>query len=172
MTYVGASPGLSVVAFGEYSFSFQPPKPELELVAPVDGQAYEEGPITLEMRARFVDPVADDFAIQIMLDGEVHDETNALTYSIDTLPPGVHEITTFLIDPGSVPVPETATTIYVAMAQPDPETEGRELAATADPEEGLGLTPFATVVTIISALALMAAGIWLGRMGEQPNQSS
>lgn len=162
--YAARGIGGSTLAVGSYTFTIDPPDPELELVQPVNGTAFaHDESIILELRTQNFEFGFFNNRIRIYIDNELHDEIQATSYQIDDLAPGVHEIRTVLVKLDDTEFPETENTIIVAIAQEDRETEGRIEAAAAEPDPGLNLTLPQAAGIIILTLILLGIGIWLGR---------
>ncbi len=166
VSYTVSGLGSSTIVSGSYQFTVDLPSPRLALLTPVNGQAFESGNIPLEMRVDFFDFGLYNNRIRVYLDGTLIAEVRALNYTIEGLPSGVHEIKTVLAQYEDQELPDTAITVYVAVAQPDPESEGRELAAVAPPDPGLRLTTAQLIVAIALTAILLGIGIWLGRTVE------
>jgi methionine-rich copper-binding protein CopC len=159
VTYTAAGLGYSIVTMGSYQFTVDLPPSRLMLETPVDGQAFEPGPVPLEMAVEFFDFGLYGNRIRVYVDGELHTELRALSYELDRLSPGVHEITVVLAQFEDQELAETATTVYIAIAQPDSDdlTGGADETPTAP-----RISPAMAGLAIIVALALLALGVWLG----------
>jgi methionine-rich copper-binding protein CopC len=164
VSYTAAGLGYSTVAAGSYSFVVDLPPARLMLERPVDGQAFESGSVPLEMDVAFFDFGLYDNRIRVYVDGELEAELRALTYEIDRLEPGVHEITVVLSQFEDQELSDTATTVHIAIAQPDPDGEPQQadMEPTA-PQIG----PVMAGMAIILALVLLALGVWLGSALEE-----
>ena len=80
------------------------------------------------------------------------------------LEPGVHEVRLVLARLEDEELPQTATVIYIAIKQPDPELAGREAAARAEPAPGLEVfAPWQLGGAALTVILLLGFGIWLGR---------
>ena len=163
VSYTASGLGSSTIVSGSYQFTVDLPSPRLALLTPVNGQAFESGDIPLEMRVDFFDFGLYNNRIRVYVDGILVAEVRALDYTVEGLSPGVHEIKTVLAQYDVQELPDTTITVYVAVAQPDPESEGRELAALAPPDPGLRLTAAQLVATMALTAILLGAGFWLGR---------
>jgi methionine-rich copper-binding protein CopC len=166
VSYTASGLGSSTIVSGSYQFTVDLPSPRLALLTPVNGQAFESGDIPLEMRVDFFDFGLYNNRIRIYVDGVLVTEVRALSYTIEGLSSGVHEIKTVLAQYDDQELADTAITVYVAVAQPDPESEGRELAALAPPDPGLRLTTAQLIAAIALTAILLGAGIWLGHTME------
>ena len=155
--------GSSVILSNGYQFNIQLPVPTLSMVAPVNGQAFEEGLIPLEMQVQYFPLDAPGNRILLYVDGTLTRRLHTLTYNITGLEPGVHEIKTVLARSGNQELPSTINTAYIAIAQPDVETRGRELAAIAPPDPGLQLSALQWIGVAGLTAILLAVGFVLGR---------
>ncbi len=164
--YTAAALGGSTVAVGSYTFSIALPDPRLLLLTPVDGQAFEPGPVALEMQVEFFDFELYNSRIRVYADGELRDEVRGLAYQIEGLEPGVHEVKVVLARFEDQELEDTANVVHVAIAQPDEEMEGREVAAGMPPDPGLQLTTLQWVGVTALTLLLLGVGVWLGRSPE------
>lgn len=162
--YEAASVGSSTRIAGSYQFTVDLPPPRLTLITPVDGQSYQTGSVTLKMGAEFFEFGLYDNRIRIYVDDGLEAEIRALEYEITGLEPGVHQITIVLAQFEAQEIPETAITVHIAVAQPDPETAGSNEAAQASGDPALRLEPSHLIATIITTLVLLGIGLWLGRM--------
>jgi methionine-rich copper-binding protein CopC len=159
VTYTAAGLGYSTITTGSYQFTVDLPPARLMLEVPVDGQAFEAGPIPLEMRVAFFDFGLYDNRIRVYVDGDLRAELRALSYQLDQLDPGVHEITVVLAQFEDQELPDTAITVHVAIAQPgsagaSPEADEESIA----PQIG----PVMAGAAVVLALALLGLGMWLG----------
>ncbi len=166
--YTAASLGGSTLSVGSYLFTVDLPDPALILHSPVNGQSFEPGPIRLDMQVSFFDFAHNNNRIRLYIDGELVDELRTLSHEIEGLEPGVYELKLVLAQFDDQELPDTAITVYVAVAQPDAEMQGRQAAAVAPPDPGLQLTPWQRVALIGLTLILLAVGIMLGRMARVP----
>jgi methionine-rich copper-binding protein CopC len=158
VTYTAAGLGYSTVAMGSYQFTVDLPPSRLMLETPVDGQSFESGPVPLEMKVEFFDFGLYGDRIRVYVDGELQAEVRALTYDLD-LAPGVHEITVVLAQFEDQELPDTATTVHIAIAHPGTDQGSGE----ADGDwEAPQIRPVMAGAAIIAALALLALGVWLG----------
>lgn len=153
--------GSTTLASG-YSFSIDLPDPSLEMLAPVNGDAFETPSVPLRLQVGYFDPSQPEDSVHLYVDGVLFARLDVVEYQIEGLAPGVHEIRAVLARLGEE-LPQTARTATIAIAQPDPESEGRELAALAPPDEGLRLTPLQWTLVAGVASLLLAFGVWLGR---------
>jgi methionine-rich copper-binding protein CopC len=163
VVYTAVGVGSSTVQIGTYEFTVDLPPPTLEQVTPVDGDAFDTGTIPLQMRVQNFNFAQYESRIRVYVDGRLDAELRSLDYSIEGLSPGVHEIRTVLARFENEELPETAITVHVAVAQPDPESEGLEHAAQLPPDSGLQLTLPQTIGLVLLTLALLGLGLWLGR---------
>jgi methionine-rich copper-binding protein CopC len=164
VTYTAAGLGYSTITAGSYQFTVDLPPARLMLEEPVDGQAFEAGPIPLAMKVAFFDFGLYENRIRVYVDGELQAEIRALTYQLDRLAPGVHEITVVLAQFEDEELPDTAITVHVAIAQPG--------SAEAAPETGEEPTapqigPLMAGAAAVLALVLLALGVWLGSALEE-----
>ncbi len=153
--------GSTTLASG-YSFSIDLPDPSLEMLAPVNGDAFETPAVPLRLQVGYFDPSQPEDSVHLYVDGTLFARLDVVEYEIEGLAPGVHEVKTVLARSGEE-LPQTARTATIAIAQPDPESEGRELAALAPPDEGLRLTPLQMALVVGVTFLLLVGGIWLGR---------
>jgi methionine-rich copper-binding protein CopC len=164
VTYTAAALGESSFVQGSYRFIISPPPPVLSVVSPVNGQAFEPGPVTLEMRTEFFNFAQHDNRIRVYVDGELEIELRSLDYKLMDMEPGVHEIRVVLARLEDEELPQTQTLIYIAIKQPDPELAGREAASQAEPAPGLEIfTPLQLGGAVLLVILLLGFGIWLGR---------
>jgi methionine-rich copper-binding protein CopC len=152
---------------GSYRFTVATPPPTLQLVEPVGGQGFPTGDIPLKTRTDFFELAWPDNQILIYVDGKLQAALNGNEYLIKGLEPGVHELRVVLSQ-GGQELPDTEIVAYIAVGLPDPEAEGRRLAAVAPPDPGLRLTPLQLIGVLIGAGLALAAGLWLG--GAFPRQ--
>jgi methionine-rich copper-binding protein CopC len=152
---------------GSYRFTIATPPPTLQLIEPVGGQGFPTGDIPLKTRTDFFELALPDNQILIYVDGDLRARLNRNDYLIEGLEPGVHELRVVLSQ-GGQELPETEIITYIAVGLPDPEAEGRRLAAIAPPDPGLQLTPLQLIGVLIGAGLALAAGLWLG--GAFPRQ--
>jgi methionine-rich copper-binding protein CopC len=164
VTYTASALGESSFTQGSYRFIISPPPPLLSVVSPVNGQAFAPGPVTLEMRTEFFNFAQHDNRIRVYVDGKLEAELRSLDYTLMDLEPGVHEIRMVLARLENEELPQTQTLIYIAIKQPDPELDGREAAAQAEPAPGLEVfTPWQLGGFMLLVILLLGLGIWLGR---------
>jgi methionine-rich copper-binding protein CopC len=164
VTYSVTALGGSTVTIESYSFTLDLPDATLELVAPVNGAAYRAGEtVTLNMRTQFFEFGFYENRIRIYVDDVLHDEIESLNYDLTGLEPGVHEIKTVLTQFDGQELADTAIVVTVAVANDDPEVEGRQNAAQAVPDTGLRLNLLQLLGIITATGGLLAAGIWLGQ---------
>lgn len=161
--YTAMGLGDSTMTVGEYTFNLELPTARLDLLAPVDGQAIQQDSVELTMQIEFFDFNQFDGRIRVYVNGTLDAEVRALDYTIQGLEPGVHEIRTVLARFKDEELPDTETVVYIAVAQRDEEIIGREMAAAAQPNPGLQLTPGQTIAVIALTAALLVLGAWLGR---------
>jgi len=155
---IGGSP----LVEGVYQFTLALPPPRLLMVAPVDGQAFEQGAIEVRFRTEAVDFALYDTRIRLYVDDAPITELRTLSYMLEGLGSGVHEIRAVLERSGEE-LPETTNVAYIALAQPDQEYSGRITAALAPPDSGLILPPWVLVGTVLLTLILLVVGYLLGR---------
>jgi methionine-rich copper-binding protein CopC len=160
--YMVASTELSTDLSGQYEFSIMPPKPRLTILSPDNGEAFTEQPVVVELETSFFDLNTGENNLHLYVDGELTAELHILEYTLAELPPGVHEIGAVLAVGDDVELAETATTTYIAIAQPDIEIEGREQAAAAEPDTGLQLSTGQWIGVISVTAILLGIGIVLG----------
>lgn len=161
--YNAAALGSSTLAVGRYTITIALPPPRLALLSPVNGQAFQTGDIPLQMAVDFFDFGLFDNRIRVYVDGELRDEVKVLEYTLEDLPPGVHEIRVVLTRLGDSEFLESEIVVYIAVAQFDEELAGREEAARAAPDPGLQLSPLETAGLVALTLVLLGIGFWLGR---------
>lgn len=161
VTYMVSSPELLTDLSGQYEFSIMPPRPRLSILAPNNGEAFTDQPVRVELETDFFDLSADGSSIHLYVDGELEAELDSLDHTLDELPPGVHEIRAVVVS-DDAELLETTTTTTIAIAQPDTEIEGRELAAIAEPDAGLQLSTGQWVAVVSATVVLMGIGVVLG----------
>jgi methionine-rich copper-binding protein CopC len=162
VTYMVSSTELSTGLSGQYEFSVMPSKPRLEIRSPSNGEAFTAQPVSVELETAFFDLNTGENSIHLYVDGELDAELHILEYTLDELPPGVHEIRAVLAVGDEDELPETATTTTIAIARPDIEIEGRELAAVAEPDAGLQLSTGQWIGVVSATALLIGIGIVLG----------
>ncbi len=162
VTYQVSGAELSTGFSGQYEFSVMPPKPRVEILSPDNGAAFTEQPVAIELETVFFDLNTGDNSIHLYVDGELDAELHTLEHTLDELPPGVHEIRAVLAVSDEDELPETATTTTIAIARPDIEIEGRELAAVAEPDAGLQLSTGQWIGIVSATVVLIGIGIVLG----------
>lgn len=162
VTYVVASVGNSTILAGSYSFTIDLPDPVITLVTPKPGQVFDLGPVPIEFQTQYVDFSKDDSRIRLYVDGALYAEMHQLTGQITDLPAGVHELRIVLRQSDGCELPATSSTLYIAIANPDPEISGREAAAVAPADPGLQLTPLQLAAVIATMLLLLGIGLRLG----------
>lgn len=167
VTYTAAGAGDSTLAVGSYQFTVDLPSPRLALLTPVNGQAFESGSIPLQMQVEFFDFGLYNNRIRVYVDGELDAELRSLEYEIEGLEPGVHEITTVLAQFEDQELPETAITVYIAVARPEPELTEGQAAAVASPDAGLQLSLPQVILLAAVTLLLLAVGVRLGLLSEK-----
>lgn len=160
--YIVASVGSSTILTGSYPFIIDLPDPVISLVTPRPGQVFELGPIPVEFQTQYIDFSKDNSRIRLYVDGALYAEMYQLTGQITDLPVGVHELRIVLRQADGRELPETSSTLYIAIANPDPEIVGREAAAVAPPDPGLQLTALQVAAVVVTTLLLLGAGLWLG----------
>jgi methionine-rich copper-binding protein CopC len=164
VTYTAAGLGYSTVTMGSYPFTVDLPPSRLMLEVPVDGQAFESGPVPLEMSVEFFDFGLYGNRIRVYVDGELHTELRTLTYQLDQLTPGVHEITVVLAQFEDQELPDTAITVHVAIAQPGSSEGSQGADDELTPPE---ISPVMAGAAIVLALVLLALGVWLASALEE-----
>jgi methionine-rich copper-binding protein CopC len=170
--YRAASPGSSTILGGQYEFVVNLPAPTLQMISPANGEAFAEGRVPVELQVQFFDFGLYNNRIHLYVDGAFHAELRELATELEGLEPGVHEIAAVLARFDDEELPETARTATIAIAQPDPETEGRILAAAAAPDPGLRLAPWEWAGIVSLTVILLGLGIWLGRAARKPPGAS
>jgi methionine-rich copper-binding protein CopC len=160
--YVVASVGSSTILTGSYQFIIDLPNPAISLVTPKPGQVFNPGPVPIEFQTQYVDFSKDNSRIRLYVDGALYAEMYQLTGQITDLPAGVHELRIVLRQADGREPPGTSSTLYIAIANPDPEIAGREAAAIAPGDPGLQLTPLQLVAVIVATFVLLGIGLWLG----------
>ncbi len=160
--YSVSSLGGSTTLASGYSFSIDLPDPTLEMLSPLNGEAFDTPSVPLRLQVGYFDLAQPENSVRLYVDGALFAHLKALEYQIEGLAPGVHEIKVVLAR-SDEELPGTAKMVYIAVAQPDPESEGRELAALAPPDEGLRLTPLQWMLAVAVVVLLLAVGFWLGR---------
>lgn len=172
VVYHAASPGNSTITAGQYQFVVDLPDPSLEMLSPVSGQAFDGPVIPVEVQVHHFDFGLYDNRVRVYVDDKLYTELRHTRGLVEGLAPGVHEIKTVLARFEGEELPDTASVAYIAIAQPDAETEGRILAAAAPPDPGLQLTPHQWAGVVVLTLALLGAGVWLGRSTGRPGTDS
>ena len=165
--YVASTLGASTIAVGEYQFTIKLPPPTLKLLNPPDGAAFEGEPVQLEMQVEFFDFGLYNNRIHLYIDDEFVEELRSLEYEVPDLEPGVHKLQVVLAQFDGEELPNTETVIYIAVANPDIEARGRELAAAAPTDPGLQLSTWQLIGVIVTTVVLLAFGIWLGYITRQ-----
>jgi hypothetical protein len=97
--------------------------------------------------------------VRLYVDGQLYREWAGLRASVDGLAPGVHELRTVLVQFDNQELPETVTTITIAVARPDPDRAG----LISPPTPPVHLSPGQIAGLVALTLGLFAAGFWLGR---------
>ncbi|MBN1122146.1 MAG: copper resistance protein CopC [Anaerolineae bacterium] len=162
VVYMVSGTELSTGLSGQYEFSVMPPRPRLSILYPGNGEAFTEQPVAIELETAFFDLNTGENSIHLYVDGELDAELHTLEHTLGELPPGVHEIRAVLSVGNDDELPETATTTTIAIAQPDTEIEGRELAATAEPDAGLQLSTGQWIGVVSATVVLLGVGVVLG----------
>lgn len=162
VTYIAASVGSSTILRSSYQFSIDLPDPVITLVTPQNGQVFNPGPIPVEFQTQFIDFSKDDSRIRLYIDGALYAELHQMTGQITDLPPGVHELRIVLGKFDGQELPETSSTLYIVIANPDPEVAGWAAAAVAQPDPGLQLSALELAGVIAATMVLLAIGLWLG----------
>lgn len=163
VSYAAVGLGDSTITVGDFQFAIDLPPPRLALKTPVNGQAFECGPVLLEMQVGAFDFEFYNNRIRVYVDGELRTELRELTYEVEGLEPGVHEIRVVPTQFEDQELPEAAITVYIAIAQPTPQPEGGEQIATTAPDSDLQLTPSQWGVAVALGLFLLGVGLWLGQ---------
>jgi len=132
------------------------------IAAPVDGAAFSAPLVPLRFEVQFFDFGLYNNHINLYVDDQQVEEVRALEYTVEGLSPGVHEIRATLARFEDEELPDTTSTITVAIAQPDVEQAGREAAAIAPPDPGLRLTVLQWFGVILLSVLLLGVGLWLG----------
>jgi hypothetical protein len=166
VNYAVASVGSSTILKGNYQFAIDLPDPVITLVTPKNGQVFDPGPVPVEFQTQYVDFSENNSRIRLYVDGALYAEFYELKGQITDLSPGVHELRVVLGQAEGQELPETSSTLYIVIANPDPETAGRAAAAVAPPDPGLQLTPLELTGVIAALLALLGTGLWMGRAGK------
>ncbi len=163
--YTASLLGSSVTLADQYEFTLDLPDPIVDLKSPANGQSFRSGAIPIRVQTRFVDFSAYNRRIRLYVDGKLQAELTNLRTTVTGLSPGVHQIRTVLVQLDEQEVPDTSTTVYVAIAQPDSNADefpGERGRSDSVPEPTLSV-----IVGLILVSALMLGiGIWLGRTGE------
>jgi methionine-rich copper-binding protein CopC len=162
VAYMVSSTELSTGLSGQYEFSIMPPRPRLSILSPNNGEAFTDQPVPVELETAFFDLNTGDNSIHLYIDGELDAKLHTLEHTLGELPPGVHEIRAVLAVGNEDELPETATTTTIAIAQPDIEIEGRELAAVAEPDPGLQLSTGQWIGVVSATVVLLGIGVVLG----------
>ena len=162
VSYNAVGVGGSTVGVGTFEFIIDLPDPRLVIAAPVDGTAFTEPVVPMQFEVQYFDFGLYDNRIRLYVDGILVEELRTLNYTIQGLPPGVHTIRVTLARFEDEELPDTTSTVTIAIAQPDIEQAGREAAAVAPPDPGLRLTVSQWIGVIVLSLILLGAGIWLG----------
>lgn len=160
VSYTAATVGSSTILADTYTFTIDLPDPILNLAVPTNGQSFQPGPIPVRLETRFIDFNVYQTRVRLYVDGHPYREWPGLRATIDGLQPGVHEIATVLVR-GDQEVPDTRTTIYVAIQRPDAADGPRAPGGSGLPTLQLTLSQLAGLAVLI--LTLVAAGAWLGR---------
>ncbi len=163
VSYSASALGGSTLIASGYSFTIDLPDPILQMLSPVNGQAFQLGPIPLRTQVSFFDLSQEANRIRLYLDGQLAAELHTLEFPIEGLEPGVHQVRTVLVRGDGEELPGTSNTVYIAVARPDVETLGRELAAVAPPDPGLRLTFEQWVAVGVGTVLLLALGVVIGR---------
>lgn len=168
VTYQAAAIGGSTMIAGAYEFSVDLPEPGLELLQPVNGQAFSETRVPLEMRVHFFDFGQYDNRVHVYVDGQKAAELRGQTGELGGLEPGVHEIEVVLARLDGEELEQTAQRVTIAVAQPggaspSPESPASS-AAGADPPLSTGQWAGAAALTAV----LLGIGLWLGRATQPP----
>jgi len=165
VSYTAATVGSSTILADNYNFTLDLPNPVLDLVSPNNGEAFDAGPISIRLRSRFVDFTLYDSRVRLFVDGHLYREWQGLHATVDGLQPGVHEIRSVLVQVGGE-VPDTSTTVYIAVKRPDPGTAGDSSGEIDMPELPMPSPVSSTLQLAEVALAvivLLGLGFWLGR---------
>lgn len=138
---------------GTFLFSYVPPRPQLMVDAPVDGQTFDTGDITVAFRTEFFELNAPERAVNIYVNEEFIASVDETSYQVTGLEPGVHEIRVRLDQDGNA-ISESEHVLTVAVRR--------------DAEENPPLTERQTPVVPIIVGGLLSAmlltfGAWLGR---------
>jgi methionine-rich copper-binding protein CopC len=160
--YVVNSIGESITAVGHYSFVLDLPAPIVRLSSPLSGQSFAPGPVPVQIETRFASLETGDSTIRIYVDGALVENIHSMSYSLEGLSPGVHEVRVVLIQSGNQEVPETSNLVYIAITRPDLEIIGRELAAQHEPDPGLQLDFWQIMALTVATGILLGLGLWLG----------
>jgi methionine-rich copper-binding protein CopC len=165
VSYTAATVGSSTVLADTYTFTLDLPNPILNLSIPGNGEAFAPGPVPVRLETRFVDFNVYESRVRLYVDGHLYREWTGLRASVDGLQPGVHEIRTVLVQVNQE-VPETSTTVYIAIKRPD-------MTAASAPDGAFDIPSLQTSVSYWSlaqlvelavvVVILLGAGIWLGR---------
>lgn len=166
VNYRVRSLGGSTYIAGSYQFGILLPPPRLHITSPPDGAALDTNPFMLEMQVEAVDFSNYDSRIHVYVDNQKVTELRELSYQIEALTPGVHEINVVLAQFDSE-LPDTTQTIHLAIINPDEEVIGREAAAILPPVDGLELEPPQLAGVILGILFLLGLGIIMGYFQEQ-----
>ena len=160
VSYTAATVGSSTILEGTYTFTLNLPEPVLSLTFPTNGEAFQPGPVPIRLETRFIDFNVYESRVRLYVDGHLYREWPGLRASVDGLLPGVHEIRTVLVQVGQE-VPDTSTTVYVAITRPD------AFAVAAIPEafepQTLSLSSIHLGELAILVVVLLGLGLWLGR---------
>lgn len=175
VSYQAASVGGSTLSAGSYEFAVDLPEPRLELLHPVDGQAFEHDRVLLRLRVHFFDFGMFDNHINVYLDGEKVQEARSQLVTLEGVEPGVHEIRVVLARLEDEELPETAQRVTVAVAQPtsrsatdDNSGAAGEASLPLSLMDRLTLTGERWPIAALIAVVLLAVGFVLGRAARPP----
>lgn len=165
VTYTAATVGSSTILADKYSFTLDLPSPILNLTVPTNGQAFHAGPVPIRLESRYVDFSVYQSRVRLYVDGHVYREWDGLRASVDGLQPGVHEIRTALVQVDQE-VPDTSTTVYIAITRPDPGAIDPQPETVDMPKLTTSLSYMSMpglAELVVTVIILLGAGIWLGR---------
>lgn len=156
------TPGDSVITNGQYEFTVDYPDPTLQISSPLHGQSFSTPTVQIDFVTEYFDFSRDNNRIHIYLDDILIAEARSNTFVLGDLSAGVHTIEAVLARQGAEELPMTRTGVTIAIAQPDPELEGREQAAAAQPDTGLVLSRGQLFATVSLVAVLLGTGVVLG----------
>lgn len=168
VAYQARGIGGSTFISGAYQFTVDLPEPRLDLLNPINGQAFNGPDIPLEMQVDFFDFGVYDNRIRLYLDGELVDEIHGNAYTLEGVEPGVHELRVVLARFEGEELPQTAQHVTIAVAQPGAQAPAPASHDVEASHTGIALTPLQWVGFAVLTLLLLGIGFWLGRAVTPP----